>query len=424
MRIKPFILHICLYVGIIILGLSCNSTQNYQQYKANTYDFPSPVDTKDHSINIQKKRIFGEQEDGVFASNKFDGARLNEFVKVNDTLYKASIFPENQPINDSPWYAFKLWSNNSKNIYVELNYSTSKHRYFPKLSRNGKAWQKIAMDDFVYMGDSTRARLKIEVGPDTLWVAAQEIITSKMVANWGKKLESEKRVSLKIIGKSRQERPLLFMDITQGKKSNKETIVLLCRQHPPEVTGYLAMQAFVQELLDNSKSSLFFKKYRVMIYPLLNPDGVDMGHWRHNAGGVDLNRDWAYYHQPEVRQIANHIVSEVKNSNNEVIIGIDFHSTWHDVYYTLAKDEITTSIPSFRDQWFNAIEAELGDNYQINEVASGLGTPVAKGWFFTQFGAEGITYEVGDSTPREFIKKKGKVSAQALINVLLEGKYR
>ncbi len=425
MRVKHFNLNMWLYAStVIILCSSCNSTNNFKQYKANTYDFPLQVNTKNKPINIQKKSVFGELAEDVFASNNFDGARLNEFIKVNDTLYEAGIFPENQPINHSPWYAFKLWSNSPKNIYLQLNYSSSKHRYFPKLSTNGKDWQKLPMDDFAYVGDSTKAQLKLKIGPDTLWVAAQEIITSKMVANWCKKLESDKRVTLKIIGESYLKKPLLFMDISQGNNSNKETIILLSRQHPPEITGYIAMQAFVQELLDNPKSSLFLKRYRVMVYPLLNPDGVDMGHWRHNAGGVDLNRDWAYYRQPETKQVANHIVSEIKNSKNEVIIGLDFHSTKNDVYYTLAKDQITSNVPGFRDQWFNTIEAGLGNNYQVNEVSSGLGAPVSKSWFFTQFGAEGITYEIGDNTSREFIKKKGKVSSQALIKVLLEKNYR
>ena len=35
------------------------------------------------------------------------------------------------------------------------------------------------------------------------------------------------------------------------------------------------------------------EKFRVLAFPLMNPDGVDLGHWRHNAGGIDLNRDWS-----------------------------------------------------------------------------------------------------------------------------------
>lgn len=409
---------------ILLLATSCRAHKLYEQYKASTYDFPEPVDTQDHEIEIQKPEIFGDNDDGVFASNDFAGARLSGFSKLNDTLYQAVISPENLPINESPWYAFKIWSSNTRTVNLLLNYTYSKHRYYPKLSTNARQWSNIDTSNFKFLGDSTRALLKIDLKKDTLWIAAQEIIDSRMVEKWCEGLTVNSKVHLKKFGKSKQGRPLLFLDIYQGKKANKETIVLLSRQHPPEVTGFMAMKAFVQELLECSNSADFFSKYRVMVYPLLNPDGVDMGNWRHNAGGIDLNRDWAYYQQPETRAVADHIVTEIKNNNNEVILGLDFHSTWHDVYYTLSRDQINTNIPNFRKKWFERIEKVLGNNYLINEKPAGLGTPVSKGWFFTQFGAEGITYEIGDDTPRDFIQKKGQVSAQEMVNVLLEGKYR
>jgi len=47
-----------------------------------------------------------------------------------------------------------------------------------------------------------------------------------------------------------------------------------------------------------------------------------------------------------------------------------------------------------------------------------LNQPISKGWFFKQFGAEGIVYEIGDSTPRDFIKRKGEVSAVSMMDIL------
>ena len=61
-----------------------------------------------------------------------------------------------------------------------------------------------------------------------------------------------------------------------------------------------------------------------MVFPLMNPDGVDLGHWRHNAGGIDLNRDWALYRQPETRLVADFIVKEVKTQKSQLVLGLDF----------------------------------------------------------------------------------------------------
>jgi len=44
-------------------------------------------------------------------------------------------------------------------------------------------------------------------------------------------------------------------------------------------------------------------------------------------------------------------------------------------------------------------------------------TPMA--WFSRQFSATGITYEISDGTPRDFIKVKGETSARAMMELLL-----
>jgi len=46
-------------------------------------------------------------------------------------------------------------------------------------------------------------------------------------------------------------------------------------------------------------------------------------------------------------------------------------------------------------------------------------SPVSKSWFHTQFGAVGITYEIGDSTPRDFIEEKGRTSALEMMKLLM-----
>ena len=61
----------------------------------------------------------------------------------------------------------------------------------------------------------------------------------------------------------------------------------------------MAMQEFVRSVLGNTRLAVDFRKeFEIIIVPMLNPDGVDEGNWRHNAGGVDLNRDWDLFVQP------------------------------------------------------------------------------------------------------------------------------
>ena len=178
------------------------------------------------------------------------------------------------------------------------------------------------------------------------------------------------------------------------------------------------MKAFVETLIEEGASNGFLEKYRVMVYPLMNPDGVDLGHYRHNTGGVDLNRDWAEYHQPEVRQVTGHMVRETALAKNDVVLGLDFHSTYNDVYYT-PDVSVPRKIPEFTKAWLEKIRIATGLE-DINESPGKISRPTSSGWYNQQFGATGITYEIGDKTPREFITKKGVESARAMMELLLK----
>ena len=404
----------------IFLALIISLPTFAQNRQAATYDFPDSVDTNSREIQYEKKQIFIDSIGGVHVTNNFSAGRVNDFKQIRGSLYTATITPENTPINMSPWYAFKMWSGEEKNIWVHFVYPHGQHRYVPKLSSDGENWQPIDDASFTFIEDGS-AIMNINVSSDTLWVAAQEIMDSPRIEAWCDELAKDDRVSFSSIGKSKLGRDMFYMDMNNGKVKKKDIIAIFSRQHPPEVTGFKAMQSFLEELLVNEQSEAFFKKYRVVVYPLLNPDGVDLGHWRHNTGGIDLNRDWAYYNQPETRLVADHLVNSTADAKGRVILGLDFHSTQKDVFYTLPDEGYKSVIPWFKRPWLDGIEAAI-DNYELNEGPSGIGQPVTKGWFYTQFNAEGVTYEVGDEVSRAFIDKKARVAAQQMMKVLLEHK--
>lgn len=400
---------------IILLVFSCKGTNSLI---ADKHDFLRPVDTTTRPI--QKQRIKTYSYNGLSATNDFPSARLNKFLQKNDSTYIAKIWPENFPINPSPWYAFKLWSETERNVYVTLDYSNgAKHRYTPKLSKDGERWSQLDSTSLKLGIDSTSATLRLKVGKDTLWVASQEIQDHKRVGTWVNEMAKSSVANNSVVGKSALGRDLYHLNIYKGTDYVKRpTVLIISRQHPPEVTGFLCMKAFVETIIDEGASNGFLEKYRVMVYPLMNPDGVDLGHYRHNTGGIDLNRDWAKYHQPEVRLVANHMVSETRLSKNDVLLGLDFHSTYKDVYYT-PDESVERKIPEFTKAWLEKIRVATGLE-DINESASANDMPTSKGWYNRQFGATGITYEIGDKTPRAFIKKKGVESARAMMELLLK----
>ena len=384
-----------------------------------TVAFNSPVDTTTKAIQFQNKKTYRLETLNVYASNEFDGARLNGFEKLNDSTANVIICPENTPINNSPYYSFKIWSNATKPFYFTFKYPAGfKHRYHPKIEKDGKWFQIDSSNIFI---NDTIVTIKLDLNTTPQTISAQEIQSSSDVKNWYSQLLTGKEsyVKLESVGKTILGRNIPVLNINIGNPKGKEVIVLITRQHPPEVTGYYAFQYFLETILGNSElSKAFLSKYHVLAFPLMNPDGVDMGHWRHNAGGVDTNRDWSVYNQPEIKQVVKYISKIVKKNDAKIVLGLDFHSTWYDVFYTNKIREGTT-LPNFIEDWFTGLEGNI-PNYKVNEEASNSTKPVSKGWFLYGHNATGITYEIGDTTPKKDIKLIGKVSAEQMMKILTQ----
>jgi hypothetical protein len=419
-------------IGLISLAiLLVHSNSVYAQHaKYKGQGEIKPQETASEPVQKQWKGVFELENGKLIFSNDFDGARLNGINQVNDSTVNVLITSENTPINTSPWYAFKVWSNRDRSINIHLTYQEgAKHRYFPKLSRNGDDWVPIDSAHYYEIGKGAEtygpksmaksAVMKVNVGPDTLWVAGQELHTSEDVNGWTQKMADHSFASVSEIGKSTEGRPLKLLTI--GNKKNKKKLMVISRQHPPEVTGYLAMKVFIEEISsDSDLAKNFRKEYTIYVVPLMNPDGVDKGYWRHNSGGIDLNRDWADFNQPETRAVRNFMDQMIKKTGGRFYFGVDFHSTWDDIYYTV-DPYLIGNMPGLVPKWFNRIGKALND-YEPNIAASSEMEPttVSRNYFFQKYGAEALVLEVGDDTPRDFLRKKAEVSAKELMKLMLE----
>src|SRR5204863_10207009 len=129
--------------------------------------------------------------------------------------------------------------------------------------------------------------------------------------------------------------------------------------------------------------------FHVALMPLLNPDGVNGGHWRHSTGGTDLNRDWEKFAQPETRAVRDQILG--LREKGRVFLHLDFHSTFHDVFYT-QRDEQPTSPASFTAPWIAAIQQRFPD-YKAERSANPKPTPTTSMyWAYHTLGIPAITY--------------------------------
>ncbi|WP_216823622.1 M14 family metallopeptidase [Niastella vici] len=382
------------------------------------------VSTEDRPVQKQWKGLFSFPGSEVFFDNDFEGGRLNGVARINDSTFSALITSENTPVNESPWYAFKVWSKRPQAITIVLTYQQGiRHRYAPRLSKNGHDWLSIEGPDAkkIFETDSlpVEYRFHLTVSRDTTWVAAQELYTSRRVKEWVKVISRKPGVTVTDIGRTHAGRPVTLLKI--GNPASKNRMLIIGRQHPPEVTGQLAMQAFIENLNgDEPLAKKFREQFLIYLVPMMNPDGVDEGFWRHNAGGVDLNRDWAAFNQPETRAVRDFLQKELGDKNNKLWFGLDFHSTYDDIFY-LVDPKLNGVLPGFIPAWLDQLRERIpGYTPNVKPLYSEGPTYTSFSYLFKTYGTEALVYEIGDKTSRDFIQQKSKVAATALMEMLLQ----
>ncbi|MBT8380986.1 MAG: succinylglutamate desuccinylase/aspartoacylase family protein [Ignavibacteria bacterium] len=268
------------------------------------------------------------------------------------------------------------------------------------------------------------ATLKLNLSEDTLWISAQELVTSKTYKEWLDALSQFDFVDYTIAGKSSLGKPIYKMTIKENENNNY--LFIIGRNHPPEVTGYFGLKNFVEAIAEESElASEFRKKITTVVIPFVNPDGVDKGHWRHNINGVDLNRDWIQFNQSEPRVVKNEVEKILSNNKSNIILFIDFHSTIKDIFYTFSRESLMKEDLSeerkekrtygynFISVWLQNVQERLPD-YQVNIIdsLSKSTSPTSDRWIMREFDVPGFTYEVGDKTNRELIKKVAQTAAE------------
>jgi murein tripeptide amidase MpaA len=258
--------------------------------------------------------------------------------------------------------------------------------------------------------------MRLDIPEGGLFVAAQPPLTNSAMDGWAANLADESGLRAQPVAQSVKGRAVIaYQSDLSGRQAS---VVLVSRQHPPEVTGGLAYQDFVERVFANDELARQFRdRFAIGLVPGVNPDGVASGHWRTNARGVDLNRDWGPFTQPETRGVSAWL--RELHQQAPLKLFIDFHSTSRDVFYMPhASDDPAPA--GFAAAWRERLEQRLGADMPDWSGEHNPGLPTSKSWVRREYGVVAMTYEVGDNTSRNRIRRIAEAAAEETMKLLLE----
>ena len=357
--------------------------------------------------------------DTVKIDFNFSGSGNLSCEVIKSDYIKIFINPElDDSINPSPWFAFRK-SEHSKSIKLALDYKNYHHRYHPKISIDKKSWNKIDEANISKKENGKIVVIDFLPSSQKNYVASQELITNFWYNKWYNELENSGRVRREVIGFSVLKNPIPMFFVE--KNINNPYILILGRQHPPEVTGAFAMRGFINQLLNkNSLSDSFLKNYNILFVPLMNPDGVMNGYWRYNENKKDLNRDWGIFIQPETDAV-NKKLTELKNK--KLALFIDFHSTFKNLFYISDIAE-ESPMKNFLEDWLLGSRKSLSEANYKYEIINSLNKDngVSKNYIYNKYKIPSVTYEVSDNEDRDVIQQSSSILAINLMELLLRVK--
>ena len=345
----------------------------------------------------------------------FAGARRGSCrVTGRNEVTVLNMREDDRVINPSPWYAFRLEPKSRTTATIVIDYDTWRHRYHPKTSNDGVTWTRLD-ERFVSLSDSERqVTIRVPLADDPVWIAGQPMVLSDVYAAWTSDVAASTVAELSVLGESKAGRPIFKLE---SGSDLEELVILVGRQHPPEVSGAFAFMAFNEVVFGDSELARVFRdRYRIVSIPILNPDGVDNGHWRHNLGGTDLNRDWGHFREPETRLVGT-LLDELDAAGAELEIFIDFHSTRENVIYTTDTDQQSNT---FVRDWLGRVEPGLTDYPVEHAPRPGANPGVAKNYILARYGVVSMTFEVGDEMDRTTTSAAARVFAVEFMEMMLE----
>lgn len=267
----------------------------------------------------------------------FPSGNGTNFIEVNATTYSFEIEPDTNS-TDRQWFYFQINGAagqtinfrllNTNQTNVTSHWSTAR----PVASADGGAtWSHVVGSTSV---SGSTFLFSHNVATDSDRIAFHHPYTVAMADTKIEEWAAHPDVTRITLGNSIQGRPIEFLRVTDGAEGDyagRVGVWIIGRQHSAEVTASYTVEGLMDFILSEEDEARAIRSGAVInIVPMVNPDGVELGNYRDNAAGINLNRVWNgtanMTTSPEVVLVQTAIDNWVA-AGHPYDLFLDFHST-------------------------------------------------------------------------------------------------
>ncbi len=280
--------------------------------------------------------------DSLSLDADFDSGSVGSFSIQGDTvqLTPVTVTPVNQDRSYAYWLHFRLSgaAAEARELTLEIT-GVEGNSFFGErdndvqmvFSCDGETWGRMSEHayDAAHGGSYT---VRQAFGCDPVTVATFFPFSYGTMETWLAEVAQHEDAELSTIGSSEQGRDIRLLSITNGDLPDevKRSVFILSRQHAAETAGSYQLAGLVDFLIsEDPEASPLRDGFVWRIVPMVNPDGVYLGHSRTTSELRDSNADWGNGESVEV--VAVRSLLEELSAAGSVDMVLDWHNQMNDV---------------------------------------------------------------------------------------------
>ena len=235
----------------------------------------------------------------IHISSAFDGGAIDVVSLADPQDIQLNIRSDNAS-DFAQWFYFGL--HGAAGQPVRLNFVNAGQSAYPKgwegyrvaCSEDHQNWFRLDTDF-----DGQTMRVAFTPTSNCVYLAYFEPYSYERHLDLIGAAATSEHVTLERLGSTLDGRDMLLLQITRAQSATplaqKKKVWLIARQHPGETMAEWFVEGFLERLLDDADptSRVLLDTCAFYVVPNMNPDGAVRGNLRTNAGGANLNREWA-----------------------------------------------------------------------------------------------------------------------------------
>ncbi len=295
---------------------------------------------------------------GILFDSNYDNGSLLDVEFLGGDSFRCTLYEEQGELGSRKyWFRFRMQGTAGRTITLWIDHGASPR---PVLRIGDDAWRRMTSEE---APASDRVVLSFGGEEDEAEVAFFfPYGVAEIDAEVDRIVAASRYAQVETIGTSHQGRDVRMVTVTDPwvADAGKARVWLHSRVHAGEVTATPTMLGFLEQVTEDSETGRILRGRCIFnVVPLVNVDGVWLGHTRWDSQGIDPEREWCDVRIPEVAAMKAQVDAFMAGPN-PIRVALNLHSTQADAsetfFFKHVAPSVTTAFEEIEQAYIDAFD--------------------------------------------------------------------